>query len=391
MSDYFTHLARRTLGVAAGSDARPIRSARALSDAPRPALFPDEAESVPAHASVPSQNTQQEAALRPHSVDAARAQRSRSRSVETLQTDSLSETLHGDPLAPLAVGLGSQSVAATPDALREQTVAFELSTATVETQAGRTEMTSPPVPTQSLIMPSVRDSLARSQKPSTSMKDTLGPGLDAALASAGAPQADSVKQSDNEVARSEFADLFTESLRQIPVDSIRTVEREPSNVLDPAASKHDFPDSHRVDAPSSKRASVSTQVTAAAAHKKAFTQNEASLITEEQEPSASLRLSSSDVVRSDENRLGTEIATEAKIQTKSDAKTWTSDPFADTPSGSLRMGSSAQKATAPQVHIHIGRIEVRSPQVMQPQRQTASAESRPTLSLASVLSMAKGK
>ena len=53
-------------------------------------------------------------------------------------------------------------------------------------------------------------------------------------------------------------------------------------------------------------------------------------------------------------------------------------------------GVSGQKAAPPEVHIRIGRIEVRSPQVVQAAR-SAPAELRPTLSLAGVLAGAKGK
>lgn len=379
MSDYFTHLARRTLGIAAGSDARPIRSARALIDAPRPALFPDEAESAPVHASVATQNTPQEAALHPHSVDAARAQRSRSRSVEHTQADALSGSTDSDHV------LSASDVASTSD------VVSSSDTASAFDAEGSV---SPAVSNLQDFVPSAPQrvqAVASQQGMTVATADASLPGLDAARDAADDPHADSAKQSDTEVARSESAGLITESLGEIPAASIRTVEGEPSGALDPTTLSQDVPDSHRVDGASSKRASVSTQVTDAAAHKKAFAQNASGVVPAESEPASVLPLSSPKVARSDVERQRTEIATEEMIQTKSDAKTWTSEPLADTPSGSLRMGSSTQKVTAPQVHIHIGRIEVRSPQVMQPHRQTASAESRPTLSLASVLSMAKGK
>ena len=51
---------------------------------------------------------------------------------------------------------------------------------------------------------------------------------------------------------------------------------------------------------------------------------------------------------------------------------------------------SVYLAAPPEVHIRIGRIEVRSPQVVQAAR-SAPAELRPTLSLAGVLAGAKGK
>lgn len=316
MTDYFTHLARRTLGVTTASDPRPVRMPSAAVDWTRPVQLPEGSLA--------------------QETEASRAQ----------LVDSLERPVRatGGAVRRDGSGLG--------DAVPAQDVARLRQSAQEEPSFAAQPM-NPPAD-QSKPAPLDRQHLAQRNQPIAELRQQHAessqprPELSDQHAESGQPRPESSQQhAESGQPRPESSQQFVSRDQQFVSRAQQFVsDDQQSEVRGPSAVGGDERLASQPDRRTDARiASAVREPTAALAERTEAARRHAAAL----DPSA--------------------------------AGAWLQPA-----SG----GVSVQKAAPPEVHIRIGRIEVRSPQVVQAAR-SAPAELRPTLSLAGVLAGAKGK
>lgn len=316
MTDYFTHLARRTLGVTTASDPRPVRMPSAAVDWTRPVQLPEGSLA--------------------QETEASRAQ----------LVDSLERPVRatGGAVRRDGSGLG--------DAVPAQDVARLRQSAQEEPSFAAQPM-NPPAD-QSKPAPLDRQHLAQRNQPIAELRQQHAessqprPELSDQHAESGQPRPESSQQhAESGQPRPESSQQFVSRDQQFVSRAQQFVsDDQQSEVRGPSAVGGDERLASQPDRRTDARiASAVREPTAALGERTEAARRHAAAL----DPSA--------------------------------AGAWLQPA-----SG----GVSGQKAAPPEVHIRIGRIEVRSPQVVQAAR-SAPAELRPTLSLAGVLAGAKGK
>lgn len=316
MTDYFTHLARRTLGVTTASDPRPVRMPSAAVDWTRPVQLPEGSLA--------------------QETEASRAQ----------LVDSLERPVRatGGAVRRDGSGLG--------DAVPAQDVARLRQSAQEEPSFAAQPM-NPPAD-QSKPAPLDRQHLAQRNQPIAELRQ---------------------QHAESNHQRPELSDQHAELSQQRPESSQQFVSRD------------------------QQRASSSQQFVS---RDQQFVSGDPQFVSDDQQsevrgPSAvggDERLASQPDRRTDARIASAVREPTAALAERTEAARRHAAALDPSAAGAWLQpasgGVSGQKAAPPEVHIRIGRIEVRSPQVVQAAR-SAPAELRPTLSLAGVLAGAKGK
>ena len=316
MTDYFTHLARRTLGVTTASDPRPVRMPSAAVDWTRPVQLPEGSLA--------------------QETEASRAQ----------LVDSLERPVRatGGAVRRDGSGLG--------DAVPAQDVARLRQSAQEEPSFAAQPM-NPPAD-QSKPAPLDRQHLAQRNQPIAELRQ---------------------QHAESSQPRPELSDQHAELSQQHAESSQQFVSRD------------------------QQRASSSQQFVS---RDQQFVSRAQQFVSDDQQsevrgPSAvggDERLASQPDRRTDARIASAVREPTAALGERTEAARRHAAALDPSAAGAWLQpasgGVSGQKAAPPEVHIRIGRIEVRSPQVVQAAR-SAPAELRPTLSLAGVLAGAKGK
>lgn len=330
MTDYFTHLARRTLGVTTASDPRPVRMPSAAVDWTRPVQLPEGSLA--------------------QETEASRAQ----------LVDSLERPVRatGGAVRRDGSGLG--------DAVPAQDVARLRQSAQEEPSFAAQPM-NPPAD-QSKPAPLDRQHLAQRNQPIAELRQ---------------------QHAESSQPRPELSDQHAESGQPRPESSQQHAE---SGQPRPESSQ-------QFVSRDQQRASSSQQFVS---RDQQFVSGDQQFVSDDQQsevgvPSAvggDERLASQPDRRTDARIASAVREPTAALAERTEAARRHAAALDPSAAGAWLQpasgGVSGQKAAPPEVHIRIGRIEVRSPQVVQAAR-SAPAELRPTLSLAGVLAGAKGK
>ena len=337
MTDYFTHLARRTLGVTTASDPRPVRMPSAAVDWTRPVQLPEGSLA--------------------QETEASRAQ----------LVDSLERPVRATAGAVRRDGSG------LGDAVPAQDVAGQRQSAQEEPSFAAQPM-NPPAD-QSKPAPLDRQHLAQRNQPIAELRQQH------AESNHQRPES-SQQHAESGQPRPELSDQYAESGQPRPESS----QPRPES-------------SQQFVSRDQQRASSSQQFVS---RDQQFVSRAQQFVSDDQQsevrgPSAvggDERLASQPDRRTDARIASAVREPTAALGERTEAARRHAAALDPSAAGAWLQpasgGVSGQKAAPPEVHIRIGRIEVRSPQVVQAAR-SAPAELRPTLSLAGVLAGAKGK
>ena len=344
MTDYFTHLARRTLGVTTASDPRPVRMPSAAVDWTRPVQLPEGSLA--------------------QETEASRAQ----------LVDSLERPVRATAGAVRRDGSG------LGDAVPAQDVAGQRQSAQEEPSFAAQPM-NPPAD-QSKPAPLDRQHLAQRNQPIAELRQ---------------------QHAESSHQRSELSDQHPELSDQHAELSQQHAEsnhQRPESSQQHAESGQPRPESsQQFVSRDQQRASSSQQFVS---RDQQFVSRAQQFVSDDQQsevrgPSAvggDERLASQPDRRTDARIASAVREPTAALGERTEAARRHAAALDPSAAGAWLQpasgGVSGQKAAPPEVHIRIGRIEVRSPQVVQAAR-SAPAELRPTLSLAGVLAGAKGK
>ena len=379
MTDYFTHLARRTLGVTTASDPRPVRMPSAAVDWTRPVQLPEGSLA--------------------QETEASRAQ----------LVDSLERPVRatGGAVRRDGSGLG--------DAVPAQDVARLRQSAQEEPSFAAQPM-NPPAD-QSKPAPLDRQHLAQRNQPIAELRQQHAesnhqrPELSDQHAELSQQHAElSQQHAESNHQRAESSQQHAESNHQRPESN----HQRPESSQQHAESGQPRPESSQPRPESSQqfvsrdqqRASSSQQFVSRdeqfVSGDQQFVSRAQQFVSDDQQsevrgPSAvggDERLASQPDRRTDARIASAVREPTAALAERTEAARRHAAALDPSAAGAWLQpasgGVSGQKAAPPEVHIRIGRIEVRSPQVVQAAR-SAPAELRPTLSLAGVLAGAKGK
>ena len=358
MTDYFTHLARRTLGVTTASDPRPVRMPSAAVDWTRPVQLPEGSLA--------------------QETEASRAQ----------LVDSLERPVRatGGAVRRDGSGLG--------DAVPAQDVARLRQSAQEEPSFAAQPM-NPPAD-QSKPAPLDRQHLAQRNQPIAELRQQH------AESSQPRPEL-SDQHAELSQQHAESSHQHAESNHQRPESSQQHAESgQPRPELSDqhAESGQPRPESSQQHAESGQPRPESSQQFVS--RDQQFVSRAQQFVSDDQQsevrgPSAvggDERLASQPDRRTDARIASAVREPTAALAERTEAARRHAAALDPSAAGAWLQpasgGVSVQKAAPPEVHIRIGRIEVRSPQVVQAAR-SAPAELRPTLSLAGVLAGAKGK
>ena len=379
MTDYFTHLARRTLGVTTASDPRPVRMPSAAVDWTRPVQLPEGSLA--------------------QETEASRAQ----------LVDSLERPVRATAGAVRRDGSGLGDAVPAQDVARLRQSAQEEPSFTAQPM-------NPPAD-QSKPAPLDRQHLAQRNQPIAELRQQHAesnhqrPELSDQHAELSQQHAESSHQhAESNHQRPELSYQRPESNHQRPESSQQHAESgQPRPELSDqyAESGQPRPESSQPRPESSQqfvsrdqqRASSSQQFVS---RDQQFVSRAQQFVSDDQQsevrgPSAvggDERLASQPDRRTDARIASAVREPTAALAERTEAARRHAAALDPSAAGAWLQpasgGVSGQKAAPPEVHIRIGRIEVRSPQVVQAAR-SAPAELRPTLSLAGVLAGAKGK
>ena len=365
MTDYFTHLARRTLGVTTASDPRPVRMPSAAVDWTRPVQLPEGSLA--------------------QETEASRAQ----------LVDSLERPVRATAGAVRRDGSG------LGDAVPAQDVARLRQSAQEEPSFAAQPM-NPPAD-QSKPAPLDRQHLAQRNQPIAELRQQHAESSQPRPEMSDQHAELSQQHAESNHQRPELSYQRPESNHQRPESSQQHAESgQPRPELSDqhAESGQPRPESSQQHAESGQPRPESSQQFVS--RDQQFVSRAQQFVSDDQQsevrgPSAvggDERLASQPDRRTDARIASAVREPTAALAERTEAARRHAAALDPSAAGAWLQpasgGVSGQKAAPPEVHIRIGRIEVRSPQVVQAAR-SAPAELRPTLSLAGVLAGAKGK